>query len=1597
MDVSFSATEDEQQEEVDKQIDQELTVVDETTLEDQDQDERHKVEMTIKTKPVKVDVVEMVIEKPMKESTEFEVVIQQPETEISEVVIEKEIPEVDSKETLEVEIQKPEEETVVTEYEIQQPKKEGVHEDKMPKTEESLIEIPVDLKTKPEEIIQIKTDVIKTETVVKEVVDEQPQAFEVTADKQLQETGDIKVELERPTPVDITEVTTITNEKIDVQEEVPKQDISVTSIEIVPMKKEPIEEETPAPVIQTETIVRKTIEVGQESDKPLTETHREGIDIIPAVDDSKEMIAITEKDLKQTTEISTEEGKLDKMVVEINLEKPTTVEGENVEIQGRPKEEVSVTSIDVIPKKLEHVEVEVQAPVIETETIVRKTIEIDQITKEEISDLESHEESLEIEPTVDEVKETTYVTEKDIPVQPEEISQTVEVFETETVFETRIDEQVTEDDSLKHDVTELIIDSGLYPELEASAPLEETVIAEREVIEVIEDTFEETETEAPVKEIVMLQREQLITKEMPMEAESAEMQKDTEEVILSQVIETSISGMEVSPDQGLIAETEIEKPVEETVEVIRETIETDQAKPSEVSIVPIDTEVSEMHVIIESDDVHEVPVLLPEVLDIVVRPQETTGVAEEQEFQVEETISVEINNEIQAPTEETVEETRETIIVHSPEPSEVESDISEITVKEVEVIPVDVEIDKQVDEEIETTRETIEITKEIPTMTEESAEKDVEEKEVPIHELETNVPHEETVEEVRDTIQVLKEETTYTELRESVSEDLTGLSEVELKETTSVVVTETKELTIPVDQILTCTSEEQKEIVSSQIDEFLPVDKVVSETSLEESLEYSAPEHLEEATVEICDTKTEPTSTEDMEEKVTEIIQDSDKVKSSEEIISEKIPIMQAEIPAETKDEKITIETEKTIELKEEKEVSLTVEEIVILPDSVITEDQIPYRAPVDENEDEDQDTSDIVEQEVSQSTEDVVKDVPETFIKVIDTSEVDISTPKPTEETITQPSAQVDLFAEEITKDILVSITTLTDKPSEVTEYELHVQQDQLDDESLEADIPEPFVDKLRKSTSIEEDKPTLIETNVAEPKENQLSEISAEIIQQFAEEITKDILDKASKGELIPSSIEEEETEIQGEISEEKEEDALVAAVEEIEKKPYVQEVTFEVTPEQVTESLPNETDEKPKEEEGIAEVSELQAEKETESVSLEVDVKEKEVTEKVSFDIPASETQISEVKFEIPTKLDMEKKITIEETIELPEEVAEIEIQSQPDIPVDETPKSTTMDISLEKQPQEISIAAIELKPQEQVDITVKSETTKVIEEQVPIDKEVTEKTNITETISKDISKEPEKVTVDIRLTEKPVVEEIKETVTGIIEETDVQRDVEVRGKTISTETISEDISVPEEPQKVAVGLIISEKPQVEEIKETIAKIVEEIDVPVDVEMLEKTVSSESVLEDSAVSEKSVTVTMDVTVAGKPQEITETVTEVVEVVQTGPRFIRTLSDLTVHESEVGEFIVEFESEIEVEITWFIDNEPVQESENFIVTIEKDFSKLVIPEVFIEDEGEYKVVITNTVGTIESVCFLTVIGKLNNYYLSQTYKFIEVLKDFH
>ena len=101
--------------------------------------------------------------------------------------------------------------------------------------------------------------------------------------------------------------------------------------------------------------------------------------------------------------------------------------------------------------------------------------------------------------------------------------------------------------------------------------------------------------------------------------------------------------------------------------------------------------------------------------------------------------------------------------------------------------------------------------------------------------------------------------------------------------------------------------------------------------------------------------------------------------------------------------------------------------------------------------------------------------------------------------------------------------------------------------------------------------------------------------------------------------------------------------------------------------------------------------------------------------------------------------------------------------------------------------------------------------------------------------------------------------------------------------------------------------------------------------------------------------------------------------------PRFITHLfPQMKRFEGQVARFEIRVSGNPEPEITWYKDNLHVNNTPDTRITSNGGLHTLVIPEIFPEDSGLYKVVAKNPLGTVESTTQLIVEGGESIFFLN-------------
>lgn len=95
----------------------------------------------------------------------------------------------------------------------------------------------------------------------------------------------------------------------------------------------------------------------------------------------------------------------------------------------------------------------------------------------------------------------------------------------------------------------------------------------------------------------------------------------------------------------------------------------------------------------------------------------------------------------------------------------------------------------------------------------------------------------------------------------------------------------------------------------------------------------------------------------------------------------------------------------------------------------------------------------------------------------------------------------------------------------------------------------------------------------------------------------------------------------------------------------------------------------------------------------------------------------------------------------------------------------------------------------------------------------------------------------------------------------------------------------------------------------------------------------------------------------------------------------------DVKIQEGESAQFVCKVKGQPTPEITWYLDDQPIENDDIYKVITEEGESTLVLPEAFPEDAGIYTVKAVNEVGTVESTVVLNVTGELSALNIIQMF----------
>lgn len=90
--------------------------------------------------------------------------------------------------------------------------------------------------------------------------------------------------------------------------------------------------------------------------------------------------------------------------------------------------------------------------------------------------------------------------------------------------------------------------------------------------------------------------------------------------------------------------------------------------------------------------------------------------------------------------------------------------------------------------------------------------------------------------------------------------------------------------------------------------------------------------------------------------------------------------------------------------------------------------------------------------------------------------------------------------------------------------------------------------------------------------------------------------------------------------------------------------------------------------------------------------------------------------------------------------------------------------------------------------------------------------------------------------------------------------------------------------------------------------------------------------------------------------------------------PQFSKGLSDLTVNDGDSLNLTAHVQGDPEPQVVWTKDGKPLSSSEVIDLKYKNGIAKLHINEVYPEDEGEYVCKATNSMGTAETTCKLSI-----------------------
>ena len=1378
---------------------------------------------------------------------------------------------------------------------------------------------------------------------------------------------DVDIESSLPTETPEDEAAEVTvkvmsdTEMVSLDTEKPSQ-VEQISEEITP--EDTISETAVADVEAADIEEFKPTVIAKSSDEKPAEVKEICIDIaMPENVDSIETEFPDQSTITEVTEPKTEETPIEKdksPVVEYDIKetptvtdegKPITVDETEILLKKTPEE--STVEVDIIPEKptvKEEIEIPAKKPT--EETILAFDIQEKPVKPEEVSfDIPSEETPVTVEidimdKPIEEVKSERSVTTEEILLEtvqetkPETVPSTFEI-----ALEEKSDETSEVSVEIPYDKTDVIV-------------TEESVVSE-ETEKPLTDVTEESTLDIHISEVSTVITDDSVVKPDEVKTKVSVEEKKPEEI-----------SPEATPTQKEVLEI---VPVEQKPDVSTLEMEISKDQPTVTEQMEIQSKIPKQQTSIEID-LKEKPIEPHEVPFVVLTEEKTVSVEldlEEKPVDKGKEITV---KEIVLETEPEVQETKPTSIeialAKKPE---------EVSVITVEVSDVEKDSEKPLAEEttldfdIEETPSTVEEVAFVPVEGKEeiSIVTKTKPREVPldtdISEIEVTKPiaEEEKPEEISPEVTPIQEEVLeivpvgpkpdVSTLEMEISKDQPTVTEqIEIqskmpKQETAIEI-DLKEKPIEPHEVSYVVPTEEK-TVSVELDlEEKPVDKVISDK------EITVKESVLETEAEVQETK--PTSIEIALAKKPE----------EESVITVEV------LDVEKDSEKLLAE-ETTLDFDIE-ETPSTVEEVAFVPveekEEVPIETQAkPREVPLDTEVSEIEVTKPVAEEEKPEEISPEVTPIQKEVLEIVpvepkpdvSTLEMDISKDQPT------VMEQIEIQSKMPKQETSIEID-LKEKPIEpqVVSFDVPTEEKTV---SVDLDLEEKPVDKDKEITvkeivletepDFQETKPTTIEIALAKKPEEE-SVITVEVLdvekdseKTLAEETTLDF-----DIEETPSTVEdaafvpvEGKEEVPIETQAKPKEVPLDTEVSEIEvTKPVAEEekpeeIAPEVTPiqKEVLEIVP--VGPKPdvstlemdisKGKPTVTEQIEIQSKMPKQETSIEIDLKEKPIEpHEVSFVVPTEEKTVS-VDLELEEKpVDKDKEITVKEIV----------LETEPE--VQET-KPTSIEIALAKKPEEESVITVEV-------LDVEKDSEKPLAEETTLDFDI-EETPSTSSVEEVAFVPGEgKEEISIKTQAKP-------------KEEHVPLDTEVSEIEITKPASVPVEEVKEKSEETTLQIDISEK----------ATEMEKTTVEIPVDLSEKPTEMEKTTVEIPIEQQPEEVTVHISEEEK-LPVEETEARFTETIEFAPKFVKTLKDITIPEGDKIELVVEFQSYPESEVSWFIDDQPVTESPDFLIIIEREYSKLTIPDVFLEDEGEYKVVVENKLGSVTSICYLTVICEYNS-----------------